>query len=229
MTSDINAADNTALRRRMSDVDVKTARGFAQTHTLLEKIYEAVRIHGEGSVSNAAVGAAVSIKKLERRVTSLAEARERSKGFLKSYEDARDACVVKVDRIVRECRVMNKKFFDPHFDMDDDLRSGKKDCLMSLDGSGSTFRPGCVRTVGVCLNILSQLYWILTVPQQVFEDPVMFVPTDRVRHPSTQCADGLFTSSLGSPHFRRWISVLRPRVYCPRGQILVGRAMYRRL
>jgi hypothetical protein len=133
-------------------VDSKGAEGHAETHTLLEKIYEILQLRGEAGVSNAAVRAAVSIKKLERRATTLADAKEASTSALHSWEHAITDCTSEVTKIVRDCRRMNGMFFDEHFDIDYDIRSGKKDCLISLDGAGSDLNPGCVLKVKVCLS-----------------------------------------------------------------------------
>ncbi|KAH8893143.1 cysteine proteinase [Thozetella sp. PMI_491] len=50
-----------------------------------------------------------------------------------SYETARAACVAKVDKIVKECRRINQKYRDPHFDLEVDLKKHKRFCLESLD------------------------------------------------------------------------------------------------
>ncbi|KAK5994899.1 Calpain-D [Cladobotryum mycophilum] len=49
-----------------------------------------------------------------------------------SYEAAVAMCRAKVEKIVRECRRVNKKYRDPHFDLETDLKLGRRDCLQSL-------------------------------------------------------------------------------------------------
>lgn len=50
-----------------------------------------------------------------------------------SYEEAADQCCRKVEQIVKECRRVNSKYRDPHFDLELDLKFGRRDCLDSLD------------------------------------------------------------------------------------------------
>lgn len=68
-----------------------------------------------------------------------------------SYEEAVKSCKQKVAQIVRECRRVNQKYRDPHFDIEFDLKWGTYDCLNMLDGSPETyclFHPGSVKRVG---------------------------------------------------------------------------------
>lgn len=50
-----------------------------------------------------------------------------------SYEEAAEQCRRKVAQIVKECRRVNSKYRDPHFDLELDLKFGRRDCLDSLD------------------------------------------------------------------------------------------------
>lgn len=50
-----------------------------------------------------------------------------------SYEDAAAQCRHKVAQIVKECRRVNQKYRDPHFDLEIDLKLNRRDCLDSLD------------------------------------------------------------------------------------------------
>ncbi|TPX13299.1 uncharacterized protein E0L32_006272 [Thyridium curvatum] len=52
---------------------------------------------------------------------------------LNSYEEAAAICKAKVAQIVKECRRVNQKYRDPHFDLEFDLKLGRRDCLDSLD------------------------------------------------------------------------------------------------
>ena len=51
---------------------------------------------------------------------------------LKSYEEARDECVATVEKIAKECERVNMRYRDPHFDIEFDLKNGKRDCLNGL-------------------------------------------------------------------------------------------------
>ncbi|KAF2185742.1 cysteine proteinase [Zopfia rhizophila CBS 207.26] len=145
---EINAADQAALHRRMSDTDGKIAKGFLETYTLLEKIDRAVQLRGEGGVSNAAVAATAALKRLERRATLLVEEREATQDVSKAYEDAVSTCKMKLADVIIEYRRVNKVFADRDFDIDYDLRSGRRHCLESLDNSGAELSPGCVCRIG---------------------------------------------------------------------------------
>ncbi|KAK4217151.1 hypothetical protein QBC37DRAFT_63096 [Rhypophila decipiens] len=50
-----------------------------------------------------------------------------------SYDEAAASCRAKVEKIVQECRRVNQKYRDPHFDLEQDLKTGRRDCLESLD------------------------------------------------------------------------------------------------
>ncbi|KIY01600.1 uncharacterized protein Z520_03152 [Fonsecaea multimorphosa CBS 102226] len=65
----------------------------------------------------------------------------------KSYEEARDECKRDVDRIVRECRRLNQKYRDMHFDIEWDLKSGQRNCLDGLSTPGDCMKPKGVRRV----------------------------------------------------------------------------------
>lgn len=49
-----------------------------------------------------------------------------------SYEEAAAICKAKVAKIVKECRRVNQKYRDPHFDLELDLKWGVRDTLQSL-------------------------------------------------------------------------------------------------
>ena len=51
---------------------------------------------------------------------------------IRSYDEARDECVQTVAMIARECRRVNMRYRDPHFDIEFDLKSKKQDCLHGL-------------------------------------------------------------------------------------------------
>ncbi|KAL2159720.1 hypothetical protein VTH06DRAFT_2289, partial [Thermothelomyces fergusii] len=56
-----------------------------------------------------------------------------------SYEEAAALCRAKVAQIVAECRRVNQKYRDLHFDLDFDLRSGVRDCLESLSNARTDY------------------------------------------------------------------------------------------
>lgn len=71
-----------------------------------------------------------------------------------SYEDATATCRAKVSKIVRECCRINKKYRDPHFDLETDLKLRRRDCLQSISCSredtklpGSDFNPQSAKRV----------------------------------------------------------------------------------
>ncbi|KAL8736713.1 MAG: hypothetical protein Q9166_000079 [cf. Caloplaca sp. 2 TL-2023] len=75
----------------------------------------------------------------------------------KSYDEAAADCKAAVDSIACECRRVNLKYRDPHFDIEFDLKRNKRDCLDSLAGSGSDLTPKAVKRV-----------------PDIFDDPVFF-------------------------------------------------------
>ncbi|KAI0536506.1 hypothetical protein GGR58DRAFT_474995 [Xylaria digitata] len=71
-----------------------------------------------------------------------------------SYDEAAAVCKDKVAKIVKECRRVNQKYRDPHFDLELDLKWGDKDTLESLCNRrgeqpepGSQFHPKSVKRV----------------------------------------------------------------------------------
>lgn len=106
---------------------------------------------------------------------------EPGRNALHSYDEAREQCIAKVDKIVKECRRLNQKYRDPHFDIEADFRQWQSaresyeensddrdkekdrpfsDCLMGLleDGEDSSLRPASVKRV-----------------EDVFERPQFFI------------------------------------------------------
>ncbi|KAI8964309.1 cysteine proteinase [Daldinia sp. FL1419] len=68
-----------------------------------------------------------------------------------SYEEAAAVCQAKVAKIVKECRRVNQKYRDPHFDLEIDLKWGSRDTLESLcntkEKADSYFKPKSVKRV----------------------------------------------------------------------------------
>lgn len=77
------------------------------------------------------------------------------KNALASYEEAVFACKAKVAKIVKECRRLNQKYRDPHFDIEADFKRSQAfpntppDCLTGLDKQVSDFQPMSVKRVEV--------------------------------------------------------------------------------
>ncbi|KAI1428675.1 hypothetical protein F5Y12DRAFT_682579 [Xylaria sp. FL1777] len=69
-----------------------------------------------------------------------------------SYDEAAAVCKAKVAKIVKECRRVNQKYRDPHFDLELDLKWGVRDTLESLCNAKekqpeSSFHPKSVKRV----------------------------------------------------------------------------------
>lgn len=72
-----------------------------------------------------------------------------SSAAVRSYEQAKRECQVAVERIVKECERINQKYSDPHFDIEFDLKTGKRNCLDGLGEENMEMRPRGVRRVTV--------------------------------------------------------------------------------
>lgn len=74
---------------------------------------------------------------------------------IQSYEEAVEACKRKVEKIVKECRRLNQKYRDPHFDIEADFKRSQmapeipQDCLTALDQEKTTFQPMSVKRIEV--------------------------------------------------------------------------------
>ncbi|KNG50856.1 calpain-like protein [Stemphylium lycopersici] len=72
---------------------------------------------------------------------------------LASYEEAKEACTRKVAKIVKECRRLNQKYRDPHFDIEADFKRSQAfpetpaDCLSGLNEEQTDFHPQSVKRV----------------------------------------------------------------------------------
>ncbi|KAK4168859.1 calcium-dependent cysteine-type endopeptidase [Cladorrhinum sp. PSN259] len=74
-------------------------------------------------------------ERLSKRTAAKDLAGGASKTTAISYEEAAAACRAKVEQIVLECRRVNQKYRDPHFDLDYDLKSGQRNCLVGLSNA----------------------------------------------------------------------------------------------
>ncbi|KAF2741854.1 cysteine proteinase [Sporormia fimetaria CBS 119925] len=83
---------------------------------------------------------------------------------VQSYEEAADACRKKVEKIVKECRRLNQKYRDPHFDIEADFKRSQMnpdippDCLTALNEEKSTFQPMSVKRI-----------------EDIFDEPKFFI------------------------------------------------------
>lgn len=73
---------------------------------------------------------------------------------VRSYEQAKEECIRDVKRIIRECRRINQKYRDPHFDIESDLKKNKRYCLEGLKPppSSEEYFPKAVKRVTVRLG-----------------------------------------------------------------------------
>ncbi|KAI4129009.1 MAG: hypothetical protein LQ338_002476 [Usnochroma carphineum] len=75
----------------------------------------------------------------------------------RSYEQAAADCKAAVESIAKECRRVNLKYRDPHFDIEFDLKRNIRDCLDSLTGTPNGLSPKSVKRV-----------------PDIFDDPLFF-------------------------------------------------------
>ena len=76
---------------------------------------------------------------------------------LKSYEETRAECTRSVEKIAKECRRVNMRYRDPHFDIEFDLKQNKNDCLQGLVATnGEPLLPQSVKRVNVSTVALQQ-------------------------------------------------------------------------
>ncbi|KAL1891445.1 hypothetical protein Sste5346_007709 [Sporothrix stenoceras] len=85
--------------------------------------------------------------KAARRIA--AQAASGSQSTTASYAEAAAQCRAKVAHIVKECRRVNQKYRDPHFDLELDLQLDRRDCLESLSNvCGIDYGPSSGRGRG---------------------------------------------------------------------------------
>ena len=77
----------------------------------------------------------------------------------KSYDEARAECRHAVEKIAMECRRVNMKYRDAHFDIEFDLKDGIRDCLDGLAGGDYDLSPKSTKRVTVCLLTPSSYPW----------------------------------------------------------------------
>ena len=71
----------------------------------------------------------------------------------RSYEQAASECKHAVEKIAKECRRVNHKYRDPHFDIEFDLKGNIRDCLDGLQyiPPNDICRPRSVKRIPVRL------------------------------------------------------------------------------
>ena len=84
-------------------------------------------------------------KKIAKASKGVAQAQR----AVRSYEQAREECIRDVKRIIRECRRVNQKYRDPHFDIESDLKKGRRYCLEGLEKPEEEYKPKAVKRVAV--------------------------------------------------------------------------------
>ena len=77
------------------------------------------------------------------------------KNAVASYEQAASTCKAKVQKIVQDCRRLNLKYKDTHFDIEFDFMQWQwgphtEDCLVALNADHANLRPMSVKRIEVC-------------------------------------------------------------------------------
>ncbi|PGH01673.1 hypothetical protein GX51_05119 [Blastomyces parvus] len=70
-----------------------------------------------------------------------------SQNALDSYDRAKSECENAVNRIAKQCLRINQKYTDPHFDIETDLKFGRRNCLDGLQTVNDRARPKGVKRV----------------------------------------------------------------------------------
>ncbi|KAI9718699.1 MAG: hypothetical protein M1812_003873 [Candelaria pacifica] len=65
-----------------------------------------------------------------------------------SFDEAVETCKKKVQKISQECRRVNQKYRDPHFDIEFDLKWGRRNCLDGLTQRNPNLVPESAKRVG---------------------------------------------------------------------------------
>ena len=84
-------------------------------------------------------------KKIAKASKGVAQAQR----AVRSYEQAREECIRDVKRIVKECKRVNQKYRDPHFDLECDLKKGRRYCLEGLEKPEEEYNPKAVKRITV--------------------------------------------------------------------------------
>ena len=77
---------------------------------------------------------------------------------VKSYDQAAAECKHAVEKIAKECRRVNHKYRDPHFDIEFDLKRNQRDCLDALGDVDDKAYPKSVKRIPVSLIYSCRTY-----------------------------------------------------------------------
>ena len=94
----------------------------------------------------------------QKKIAKISKGVVQAQRAVRSYEQAREECIRDVKRIIKECRRVNQKYRDPHFDIESDLKKGRRYCLEGLDKPEEEYNPKAVKRVTVhCKHFLFEL------------------------------------------------------------------------
>ncbi len=95
---------------------------------------------------------------------------------IKSYDQAAGECKHAVEKIAKECRRVNQKYRDPHFDIEFDLKGKRRDCLDALYGPQEKAYPKSVKRIPVSGSCPCHCSIAVQskVSKDIFENPVFF-------------------------------------------------------
>lgn len=91
----------------------------------------------------------------QKQIAKVSKGVAQAQRAVRSYEQAREECVRDVKRIIKECRRVNQKYRDLHFDIESDLKTKTRYCLQGLETPFENFRPKAVKRVTVSRESLS--------------------------------------------------------------------------
>ena len=83
------------------------------------------------------------------------------KSAIASYEQAAATCKAKVEKIVQDCRRLNQKYKDAHFDIEFDFMQWQwgqhtENCLVPLGADDMHLRPMSVKRIEVCQGMIHE-------------------------------------------------------------------------
>lgn len=114
----------------MGEIQNKSSR----KRFVLKETNSTIALTSDSDTPHAATYIIPQTEQAERAVRrASAKSKAPAKTTEQSYEAAADQCRRKVAQIVSECRRVNQRYRDPHFDLEFDLRLNHRNCLDSLD------------------------------------------------------------------------------------------------
>ena len=84
----------------------------------------------------------------QKKIATTPKGAAQAQRAVRPYEQAREECIRDVKRIIKECRRVNQKYRDPHFDIESDLKKKRRYCLDGLY-VGDDLNPKAVKRVTV--------------------------------------------------------------------------------